>query len=84
MTIPNKTKIDSGTRILKYENKNEKNNPITAPMNNDGAKIPPTPPAPNVRDEAITFTKMTEVNKMHIIIKLFWQFSHNGCSNKNE
>ena len=68
--IPNKTKIDSGTRMLKYENIYEKNRPMVAPINNDGAKIPPTPPAPNVSEAAMTFIKITAANNVQITTKL--------------
>jgi hypothetical protein len=35
-----------------------KTNPVIAPMNREGANIPPLPPAPIVTDVAMIFTKL--------------------------
>ena len=38
-----------------------KRNPAKAPMNNEGAKVPPHPPPPLVEDVAMVFVRRTKV-----------------------
>ena len=56
--IPTSAKFDSGTIKPHIFMIRAVTNPTMAPMKSEGAKIPPTPPAPLVATEATIFSKM--------------------------
>ena len=50
--------------ILKYLNVCANKNPVKAPVKSEGAIIPPFPPAPIVKEDAITLVSIIITTKM--------------------
>ena len=65
--VPHIFLIDCQSNLAKNSSKlmaRAKTKPTTEPMNNEGAKIPPIPPAPKVTVVATALTKTTAKRKL--------------------